>query len=246
MSAREHYDRLAAGYDALWSEAQAGVPEVAAAIAAALDLQPRHRLVDLGGGTGLYARALRDLAGLEPPVLVVDPSAPMLERAGGLATLRATAEAFAADAGGPPADRVLVKEAIHHVAPERRAATLAGLAGRLAPDGRLLVLMLPRAISYPLFAAARERFAALQPDPAEVAADLRAAGLEVTVERRAFGVRVARERWLALVAARHMSVLSTFSDAELHAGLAEIERATAGREMLRFDDVFCFVGGRRG
>ena len=43
-----------------------------------------------------------------------------------------------------------------------------------------------------------------------------------------------------------MSVLSTFADAELRAGLAEIERATAGRETLAFDDVFCFVCGRRG
>src|SRR5206468_3082827 len=75
-------------------------------------------------------------------------------------------------------DAMWLKESVHHVADPAR--TLRGLADRLAPGGRLLVVMLPASIQYPLFEAALARFEELQPDPAVIEGHLRAAGLPRT------------------------------------------------------------------
>src|SRR5206468_7779256 len=72
-------------------------------------------------------------------------------------------------------DAVLIKEAIHHVVDP--APVVSGLADLPTPCGRLLVVMLPTTIEYPLFDAALERYEALQPDPAAIAERMRTAGL---------------------------------------------------------------------
>ena len=54
------------------------IEDTAAAIVAALDLRHEDRLVDLGGGTGLYAAAVAARAGLVATPLVVDPSTALL------------------------------------------------------------------------------------------------------------------------------------------------------------------------
>ncbi|WP_254886092.1 methyltransferase domain-containing protein [Streptomyces sp. NA02950] len=59
-------------------------------------------------------------------------------------------------------DAVLIKEAVHHFTDLEK--TLNGLAGLLAPGGRLLIVTLPPKIDYPLFPAAIDRFAEGQPD----------------------------------------------------------------------------------
>jgi len=125
---------------------------------------------------------------------------------------------------------------------------LAGLAARLTPGGRLLVVMLPTRVDYPLFDAARALFTARQPDPEAIAAALRVAGLPTTVNYRETELRIPRERYLAMMAGRYLSVLAAFDDAKLAAGVAEIAARHPEPDYV-FADRFAFIravqpGGR--
>jgi SAM-dependent methyltransferase len=253
-----HYERLAGSYDENWAYSEAFLGWVSGTIAATLDLTPGDRIADVGCGTGLFARRLLDL--VRPArVLCVDPSAAMLgqlPQVDGLVPVQASAEDLAAGSRGgdgrgqPPLvkpaslDAVVVKEAIHHVAAEDRSWVVGGLVDLLAPGGRLLVVMLPTTISYPLFGGALRRFEELQPDPEDIAAAMREAGLAVTVGYREFELRIPKDRYLGMVRSRYMSLLAMFDDDELAAGIAEIDARYPG-PVLVFPDRFAFVLGRR-
>jgi hypothetical protein len=73
---------------------------------------------------------------------------------------------------------------------------------------------------------------------------MRDAGLAATVSYRTFPLEIPKARYLAMVRERYMSLLSTFDDAELEAGVAEIEACHPG-PVLSFPDRFAFVRGVR-
>ncbi|MBL7498746.1 class I SAM-dependent methyltransferase [Frankia sp. CNm7] len=226
-------------------------------IASALALTAADRIADVGCGTGLFARRLVELVRPAAPVLCVDPSEGMLSQLPddpGLVPVQASAEQLARR---PEESRVpvrlpsrgsltavVVKEAIHHVAAEDRSWVVAGLAGLLAPGGRLLVVMLPTTIGYPLFDAALERFTQLQPNPEDIAGFMRAAGLTASVAYQEFELAIPKDRYLAMVRDRYMSLLASFSDAEIDAGVADIDAHHPG-PVLVFPDRFAFVLGTR-
>jgi SAM-dependent methyltransferase len=139
-------------------------------------------------------------------------------------------------------DAMLLKEVLHHVGD--RAGVICGLARLLKPGGRMLVAMLPAQISYPLFAGALRVFAEHQPDPADIADQMRDAGLTAEVTQDSFPLVFPAERYLQMVRDRYMSLLSAFGDKELEAGVAEIRRDHPG-ERIEFTDTFAFVLGAR-
>jgi hypothetical protein len=106
------------------------------------------------------------------------------------------------------------------------------------------VVTLPRRLEYPLFTAALDRFAEHQPEPDDIASAMRDAGLDVTLDHDTFTVTVNAGHYAHLVARRWMSVLSTFDDEELTAGLEEMRTRNVAGE-LTFPDRFAFVFGRR-
>ena len=246
-STRDHYDRLAASYDENWaaySEAFNGW--MGERILERLDLRADDRVVDLGCGTGIFSNALATQA---REVVCVDPSPKMLAQlpktSGAFVPVQASAEDVASGQVKLPydhADVFLIKEALHHV--HNREVVVAGLARLLARGGRMLVVTLPTMISYPLFRRALEVFAELQPDPADIAGAMQAAGLAVEVTCETYRRGFARDRYVAMVRNRYMSLLSKFDDAELENGINEIEREHP-EEVLEFDDRFAFVLGRK-
>ncbi|MEW1722333.1 methyltransferase domain-containing protein [Streptomyces sp. NPDC093109] len=252
----EHYAEIAAAYDGHWVYGAEYVPWMSARIAEALDLSATDRIADIGGGTGLFAREVARIVRPERPILCVDPSEAMLrqipapDRSGSplsesLTPVLASAEDIA-DARTvlpyPELDAVWLKESVHHVTDP--GATLRGLAQRLAPQGRLLVVMLPATIQYPLFRAALDRFEELQPDPADIEAHLERAGLRTRLFHVEHELRIDRAKYLAMVRGRYMSLLSTFDDREIEEGIEEI-RATHPEPVLVFPDRFAFVLGVR-
>ncbi|MFE2316251.1 class I SAM-dependent methyltransferase [Streptomyces sp. NPDC059441] len=247
---RGHYEELAAEYDEHWVYGPDYVPWMAGRIAEALRLSPADRIADIGSGTGLFAREV--VRALQPshPILCVDPSEAMLRQLGtpsppGLTPIVASAEDIAGGRARLPyneIDAMWLKESVHHLADP--AHTLRGLAKRLAPGGRLLVVMLPATIQYPLFQAALARFEELQPDPAAIVEHLRTAGLEAGLTHVEHELRINRDRYLAMVRARYMSLLSTFSDSEIEKGIEEM-RVAHPEPVLVFPDRFAFVTGQR-
>jgi ubiquinone/menaquinone biosynthesis C-methylase UbiE len=245
-STRDHYDRLAASYDENWAvHSEAFNRWMSERILERLDVRADDRVVDLGCGTGIFSNALTTQA---RQVVCVDPSPGMLAQlpttSGALVPVHASAEQVASRAVRLPYDHVdaiLIKEALHHV--HRRETVIAGLAGLLAPGGRMLVVTLPTAISYPLFRRALEVFTEYQPDPEDIAGAMRAAGLAVTVTDDSYRRQFAKDRYVAMVRNRYMSLLSQFGDSELEHGISEIE-SEHPEQVLEFDDRFVFVFGR--
>ncbi|EST34688.1 hypothetical protein N566_18260 [Streptomycetaceae bacterium MP113-05] len=139
---------LADEYDEHWVYGSDYVPWMSARIAEALSLSSSDRIVDIGCGTGLFAREVERLVRPARPIVCADPSEPMLRQLGTdpgsrLVPLLASAEDLAAGHVGllyAQLDAMWLKESAHHVADP--AKTLQGLAGLLAPGGRLLVAML--------------------------------------------------------------------------------------------------------
>jgi len=244
----EHYQNLASMYDDNWAYSPAFVRWMSGQIASALGLSANDRMADIGCGTGLFADGIARALRPHQPVLCVDPSAAMLDQLPSspvLSPLRASAEEIADQTVPLPYERLdamWLKESVHHVTDP--ASTLRGLARLLAPGGRLLVAMLPTTIDYPLFAEALKRYEELQPDPAAIAQHLADAGLRAELTFVEHELRLDSERYLSMVRSRYMSVLSTFSDEELDAGIEEIRARHPEREVV-FPDRFAFVLGVR-
>lgn len=135
MSLLRDYSRQAQTYD----ETRAASPSVLGPLREALEGAPGSRLVDIGGGTGNYARALRD-EGWDP--LVVDREPAMLARAAakGLETLEADAQRLPLPDGC--ADAAMLVSMLHHV--EDPAAAIAEARRILRPAGRLAVMVFTR------------------------------------------------------------------------------------------------------
>jgi SAM-dependent methyltransferase len=247
---RGHYDELAAEYDEHWVYGPDYIPWMSARIAEALRLSPADRIADIGSGTGLFAKEVAGQLQPHQPILCVDPSEAMLRQLGdpppsALTPIVASAEDIAEGRADLPYERLdamWLKESVHHVADQ--AGTLRGLADRLAPGGRLLVVMLPATIQYPLFQAALDRFEELQPDPVHIERHLRAAGLEAGLTHVEHELRIDRDKYFAMVRGRYMSLLSTFSDSEIEKGIEEMRDAHP-EPVLVFPDRFAFVLGQR-
>src|SRR5918997_4336452 len=87
MSLLRDYSNQARTYD----ETRGASPSVLKPLREALDGAPGRRLVDVGGGTGNYARALKD-EGWDPLVVDREPAMLARARAKGLETLEADAQ----------------------------------------------------------------------------------------------------------------------------------------------------------
>lgn len=243
-----HYAEIASSYNASWSNRSDYVIWMSTEIAKRLRISAGDRIADIGAGTGLFLRQLARWASADAPILCIDPSTEMLEHLPEdprLRPIRGTAEGMSAGQVALPYeqfDAILMKEVIHHI--RDVPGTLRGLAGLLAPGGRILVVTLPPLLDYPLFQAALDRFAAKQPEPESIAHAMQAAGLQTECTIEEVPIVADRDQYIDLVGNRWMSVLSTFTDEELAAGLDEMrERYPPGE--LQFVDRFAFVVGVR-
>ena len=129
MSTRHDYSRQALTYDTT----RGASPSVLAPLLEALAGAPGPRLLDIGGGTGNYAVALRERGGFQPTVL--DLSEAMLERARGKDLPTVVGDAAALPYPDESWDAAIMIAMLHHV-PDWRAA-IEEAKRVLVPGGRL-------------------------------------------------------------------------------------------------------------
>ena len=135
MSLLRDYSRQAETYDTT----RAASPSVLGPLREALAGAPGRRLADIGGGTGNYARALRD-EGWEPVVIDREPAMLAQAAAKGLETLAGDAQALPLPDAS--VDAAMLVSMLHHV--EDPAAALAEARRILRPGGRLALMVFTR------------------------------------------------------------------------------------------------------
>jgi ubiquinone/menaquinone biosynthesis C-methylase UbiE len=125
----DHFGLIAGVYD------RAGSFSVSELLSGWLDLSSNCRLLDVGGGTGRVAAALR---GWVADVFVADLSRAMLRYAvgKGLPSVCAPAELLPFPSGS--FDRIIMVDALHHVIDQRQTAR--ELFRLLAPGGRIVII----------------------------------------------------------------------------------------------------------
>lgn len=233
----EHYDRLAPHFVQHWAYSPEFVQWMTGRLAHWLDLAPARRLLDVGCGPGLYAQRLA--AHTSEPITCADPSREMLAQLDDeprLHPLHASAEELAArDAGAW--DAILLKESLHHVAGSKRRAVLHGLAHRLAPGGRIVLVMMPTELDRPMPASARQRLRQAKFTPDSAAKLLAEAGLTVTTGEENFEVTMPTTRYAAMLQDRYMTLLNKVEEAELERTIAELSQ----QEQLSFRDRYAFI-----
>jgi len=194
--------------------------------------------VDLGGGTGLYAKAIDDLLTPDVKIICVDPSQEMLDRVNSdrIETICQEAISFTEESGNY--NKVFMKEAIHHIAEKDKL--FGNLYRQLPQGGIFLLILLPPTIEYPLFARALKLYEQNQPDYRDLVTQMEKTGFLVTVDLVDYPLAIDRDRYLNMVKMRYMSLLSRFTDAELGQGIEEIQTKYPD-DIFRFNDRFVFL-----
>lgn len=251
MTEQDHYEAIADSYeDAYFYQSATDYHRwLVEQCLDVLDLGPEDRLADIGCGTGHFTAALARAAGLTIPALAIDSSPSLLEAAAArseLRVLQADALAFAHSESRPsaPIDAVLLKEVIHHLPREQLPDLAFGLYQRLSFGGRILIVTRPKTVDYPFFAAAHRVWEAHQDEAVDYAATLQDAGFQTAIHLRPYPIALPKDQWFAMIRKRFWSTFARFSDEELEAGIAEIERAHPG-DNLSFDDRLLFLIARK-
>ena len=212
----EHYQRLGDRYDDFLYYSPEFVRTLTTKMVEMLKLAPDDLFVDLGCGTGMYSVDILQQVPLKAEVIGVDPFVEMLRRIPPEARIKGVVQdalVFSAEPG--EYDKVLMKEAIHHV--EDRRGLLANLHSRLRPGGRLLLVHVPPKLQYPLFRRALERCEGWPADPAELERLMLEAGYAVERDAVDYPHAIPKDTYFAMVENQYMSVLSSFSSEEISA-----------------------------
>ena len=222
--------------------------------------QPRH-LVDIGGGTGNFARALTENISHMMCVTVIEP---FLEESTDenlkddkVFFVKAPAEIFLSLPDDKwrhkPFHQILIKETIHHIDETVRVQILRSIYNELellpaqstAPS--ILIITRPQVeIDYPFWEAAREVWRENQPSLQQLTSELEDAGfvnVSCTIEK--YDSSISLERWKGMVMQRFWSTFSDFTTDELKKGCEELERERPPDEdgNIFFEDRLLFITG---
>ena len=237
---QNHYQKIANIYDSLWSYSPDYIQFLTKNIIEHLQLNSTDILVDIGCGTGIYSKEIINQIQLQQPILCVDPAVEMLAKIPANSCLKPIAMDGVEFSEKPGTyDRIFLKEAIHHI--EEKSLLFHNLWQRLTPGGIFLLLLLPPTIDYPLFEKALQLYEKTQPHYQDMTKLLQQVGFLVDVDLVEYPLELPKQKYFQLVENRYMSLLSRFDDAELSAGLKEMEAKYQNESVLKFSDRMVFI-----
>ena len=242
----DHYAAVADQYDDLYSFFYRIYGDwLTKKISTTLDIKPPDRVVDVGGGTGHMAGTLHEYNHLEKPILCVEPSQPMLDKARALAGVtpyNSDALAFSREPGRHY-HKLLLLCVIHHL--DQRVEMLKGFFDQLDDNGKILIVTRPGKTPLPFFKKALETFDQSQKAYPQVIGELESVGFSVRVEEETQITQVPRLQWYRLLRGRLMSNFHGLTNDMLEAGIEELEEKFEGREIIEVRDTLIFVLGER-
>jgi hypothetical protein len=226
-----------------------------------LEIGSRH-LLDIGGGTGNFARAL--VRNNNVRVTVVEPfleetKSQDLPKSEKVLFAKAPAEIFLSptsdDWRQQPFHQILIKETIHHIDEKLRVDILKGIYNEIEPFSKdsttpsILIITRPQIeIDYPLWGAARKVWKENQPSLEQLSSELEQAGfLDIKYTMEKYDSSISLERWQRMVRNRFWSTFANFTDEELEEGCEELanERRPDGDGVIHFEDRLLFITGRK-
>jgi len=207
-------------------------------VISATQLGPEISLLDIGCGTGQFASLLMAQCGVK--VTGIEPDAARAaeaEERGLKMTVGLLDEETVSGltAAGSTFDVILLKEMVH-LLPDPVACY--GMMARLiAPGGVIVTMNRPHDPDYPLFAKAKEIWAT-GPHFSDIKGYQESAGL--AVEEKVIGndIVMSKVEWKGMVTNKVWSIYIDLSDAEIEAGLSEIDAIYGEAESITFKDVF--------
>ncbi|QPJ61014.1 MAG: methyltransferase domain-containing protein [Candidatus Nitronauta litoralis] len=236
----DHYKNLSNSYDDYLLYSPQFVRLMTKKMIQMLDLKNNDVFVDLGGGTGMYTKDILEQVDLKTPAILVDPFAEMLGQADSHPQIECKQHdglAFSELKGDY--DKVLMKEAVHHV--QDKSRLFGNLFERLLPGGKLLLVHVPPELDYPIFEKALERARNWHADPEDLRRSLFETGFQVEHEFIKYPHSISKEKYISMVRTGYMTVLSSFKDEEIEEGIREMETNLAGKSTLEFEDHFDFI-----
>jgi hypothetical protein len=233
------------------------------------DVNSSRHILDIGGGTGNFARALvHNCPSRNFRVTVVEPfleetksnDLPMSDR---IHFVKAPAEIFLSRSRDEDEwrkigiQKVLIKETIHHIDEKVRVGILKGMYDELeassGDDGittpSILIITRPQIeIDYPFWDAARKVWKENQPSLEQLQHELQLAGfvdIQFTIER--YDSQITLQRWQEMVKNRFWSTFADFTDEELELGCEELARERPPDEngIIHFEDRLLFITGKK-
>jgi len=236
----KHYQRLAKDYDEFLYYSPQFVRALTAKMIECLQLSEDDVLIDIGCGTGMYSLDILQQVPLSKPIVGVDPYPEMLSQIPPDAPITPVAEdALTCSRRAANYNKVLVKETIHHV--NRKDEFFRNMYGNLPPGGIVLLVHVPPAVQYPLFDAALQKCLRWHADPNELMALLQSAGFQVHRDSLDYRHSIPKEHYFKMVRSCYMSVLTSFPEVELEAGLREMEARYRHVDTLQFVDHFDYL-----
>lgn len=235
-----HYKSLAERYNDFLYYSPEFIRALTSKMIEMLELRETDTFVDLGCGTAMYSLDIIQQVPLKEKIIAVDPYPEMLAQIPKDVPVRKVeldALSFARQPGAY--DKVLIKEAIHHV-PEREEL-FDCLYKRLNKDGILLLVHVPPEVEYPLFQKALERCKEWHADPDELSEQLKNAGFRLERDSLRYPHTIAKEKYFQMVRSCYMSVLTSMDESDIEEGLMEMEQEYRKHEVLRFIDHFDYL-----
>lgn len=233
-----HFDTIADIYNKVWYFSENYQNSMLDNIICLLRLDKGDSLADLGGGTGVYTRLIRDAVGLAK-ACCIEPSKMMYLEAcklEGIEAIHADAEAFIGM--DLSFNKVLLKEVVHHI--PARESLWRYLRETLPAGGRILIVTRPQAIALPLFDQAKEVFRRKQPHQDTLIQELQSCGFETELKIQPYIFTLDKNTWFDMIRNRFMSDLAGFNEAEIEAGIREIDSRHAGTE-LEIPDTILYI-----
>ena len=236
----KHYSRLAKNYDEFLYYSPKFVRALTAKMIDKLRLTETDILADIGCGTGMYSLDVLKQVPLREDIIGVDPYQEMLAQIPDEAPITPVAKgALEYSRGHANYNKVLIKETIHHV--DRKDEFFRNVYRNLPAGGIMLLVHVPPAVQYPLFDAALERCLGWHADPDELVRLLQDAGFQVDRDALDYEHRIPRDHYFKMVQSCYMSVLTSFSQDELEAGLAEMSAKYVDQDIVEFVDHFDYL-----
>ncbi len=236
----KHYQRLAKDYDEFLYYSPEFVRALTEKMIQKLQLRPSDVLADIGCGTGMYSLDILKQCSLQQPVIGVDPYPEMLAQIPPESHVTPIAEdALTFSRRQLPYQKVLIKETIHHV--QGREDFFANIYRNLPPGGMMLLVHVPPGVNYPLFKAALHKCLRWHADPAELTQQMTQAGFDVQADSLDYQHVLPKDHYFKMVRSCYMSVLTSFPEEELEAGLAEMHQRYSDQDTLQFVDHFDYL-----